>query len=132
QSKIYGETLESIDFTGTISGIVNNDNITVSRNSIGAVATAGVNTYAITATLNDPDNKLSNYEVSNTAGTLTVDQKALTVKVDNKTKVYGEANPELTVSYDGLVNGETALTPMLTVTALANEQSAIGNYDIVA
>src|SRR5690606_22425162 len=31
RSKTYGETLASTDFTGTITGIANNDNIAVSR-----------------------------------------------------------------------------------------------------
>lgn len=132
RSKTYGETLAGTDFAGTIIGVVNNDDITVSRNSAGAPALAGVDTYSIVATLNDPDNKLTNYEVSNTNGTLTVSKKALIVTADNKTKIYGEANPVFTVSYDGLVNEEIVLTPAPMITTLANEQSIVGSYEIIA
>ena len=45
------------------------------------------------------------------AGTLTVTPAALTVTADNETKTYGAANPALTVSYSGFVNGDTAAEP---------------------
>ena len=39
-----------------------------------------------------------NYELTVTPGTLTITTKAITVAADDKTKVYGSADPALTVS----------------------------------
>ncbi len=67
----YGEALPTLD--GTLSGVINNDNIMVSY-STTATSTADAGDYPITASLSDPDNKLGNYNVSNTPGTLTIGQ----------------------------------------------------------
>ena len=58
----------------------------------------------------------------------------LTITADNKTKTAGEANPELTVSYEGFVNGETAsvLTKQPAVTTTATTGSVAGDYPITA
>src|SRR5262249_40325443 len=61
-------------FTGMLTGVVNGDNITANY-STTATATSPVGTYSITATLSDPGNKLSNYNVTKTPGTLTVAQE---------------------------------------------------------
>ncbi|MFI5386894.1 MAG: MBG domain-containing protein, partial [Fimbriimonadales bacterium] len=72
QSKVYG--IAGPVLTGTVSGGVNNDGITASFSSAGTAATATVagSPYAITATLNDPNGKLDNYNISYGPGTLTV------------------------------------------------------------
>lgn len=58
----------------------------------------------------------------------------LTVTADNKTKVAGMANPELTVTYTGFVNNETAaqlvVKPVITTPATA--LSVAGQYPITA
>ena len=53
---------------------------------------------------------------------------------DNQTKAYGAANPALTVSYSGFVNGDTAasLTTPATVSTTATAASAPGTYPITA
>ena len=58
----------------------------------------------------------------------------LSITADNKSKVFGQANPTLTVSYSGLVNGDTAssLTTPPKVTTTATTTSAVGNYPITA
>jgi predicted outer membrane repeat protein len=58
-------------FTGAITGIQNGDNLTASY-STPATRTSPVGTYPITATLNDPGHKLSNYTVTLNQGTLTI------------------------------------------------------------
>ena len=52
----------------------------------------------------------SDYSISYVTGALTVTPAALTITANNQTKVYGAAMPTLTVSYTGLVNGDTAGT----------------------
>jgi hypothetical protein len=68
------------------------------------------------------------------SSTLTVNPAALTVTADNQTKAYGAANPTLTVSYSGFVNGDTAasLTTPPTVSTTATTASPVGTYPITA
>src|SRR3970282_570885 len=91
----------------TLTGLQNNDNITATYSS-AATPTSPVGTYAIIPTLADSGNKLANYAVAVTNGTLTVNPSTLTGTAENKTRTYGAANPAFTVSYTGFVNGETA------------------------
>ena len=56
-------------------------------------------------------------------GTLTVTPAALTVTADDQTRVYGAANPALTVSYSGFVNGDTAAS-LTTPAAFATTATA--------
>jgi len=70
QSKLQGTLFTA--FTGTITGLVNGDNITATYASTGAPALSPAGTYDITATLNDPNSKASNYNVTLGKGTLTV------------------------------------------------------------
>ncbi|KAF2341370.1 hypothetical protein DM397_00155, partial [Flavobacterium nitrogenifigens] len=74
------------------------------------------------------------YSISYADGTLTVTQASLIVTADDKSKTYGSANPTLTVSYGGFVNGdtETVLTTAPTVTTTAVIGSPVGTYPIAA
>lgn len=64
----------------------------------------------------------------------TINQAPLNIKADDKVKKYGEANPELTVSYEGFVNGEdsTVLDQRPQITTVATKNSKVGEYDIIA
>jgi hypothetical protein len=68
----------------------------------------------------------------NVARTITVNKAALTVTADNLVKVYGQANPALTFTYSGFVNGDTAAavkgSPKLSTTATTS--STVGTYPI--
>ena len=127
KSKIYGEVNPVL--TVTYDGLVNGETVLSPVPLISTVATtaSGVGTYDITASGTAP-----NYEISFVKGTLSVNKKALTVTADNKSKIYGESNPAFTVSYNGLVNGETELSPAPSFSTAANELSGIGTYDIIA
>lgn len=67
-------------------------------------------------------------------GTLTIEKAPLTISADDKSKAYGDANPELTVSYSGFVNDETsdALTTLPSISTTATAESSVGTYDITA
>ena len=129
KSKVYGAANPT--FTGTLTGVQNNDGITA---SYGTTATqqSAVGTYDIVPTLNDPNNKLGNYNVTKNNGTLTVTKADLTVTADNKSKTYGDANPNFTVSYDGFKNGDAAgsLGGTLQFSTNANQGSPVGSYDV--
>ena len=57
----------------------------------------------------------------------------MTVQADDQAKVYGEANPTLTLTYVGFVNGEdaTILDTTPTVSTTATSTSSVGTYEIV-
>jgi hypothetical protein len=67
-------------FSGTIIGLKNGDVITTTY-STTATTTSPVGTYPITATLLDPNAKLSNYTVISNDGTLTIVSKPAAVLV---------------------------------------------------
>src|SRR5207244_2740839 len=98
--------------------------------STTATTSSAVGSYAITAAVGTL--VASNYTFSFTAGTLTVSAATLTVTADAKTKTYGAANPTLTASYSGFVNGDTATvlsgSPALSTTPTTS--SAVGSYAI--
>ncbi|MEJ2883491.1 MBG domain-containing protein [Pedobacter sp. GR22-6] len=136
RSKVYGDVLSTADFAGTITGLVNGDNITASRNSTGAVITAEVaGTYPIVATLSDPNSKLGNYTLTNTNGTLTVTKKALAITANNDTKVYGETKTLAATAFSsaGLINGNTITDVSLSSTGTVATAAVAGNpYAITA
>ena len=66
--------------------------------------------------------------------TLTVNKAALTIIADDKTKLEGEENPPLTVSYDGFKYNDdaSALTAQPTVSTTATKESPTGSYPITS
>jgi hypothetical protein len=71
QTKVYGAAVPTL--TGTLTGIVNGDNITASFSTTATASSDVVaGGYPITATLNDPNGRLNNYIGTNTPGTLTI------------------------------------------------------------
>jgi hypothetical protein len=92
----------------------------------GSPTTIGVSTFTIRAT---------NGAGSATQGvTLTINKAPLTVTASSASRVYGAANPALTVSYSGFVNGETAavLDTVPTVSTAATAASPAGSYGVTA
>jgi hypothetical protein len=68
-SRTYGQA--NPVFTGAITGLQNGDNITATY-SCSATTNSPVGTYAITPTLSDPDNRLTNYTLTRNNGILTI------------------------------------------------------------
>ena len=66
-----------------------------------------------------------NYNISYVAGTLTVNPKALTITAEAKSKFYGDDDPALTYTFEGLV-GSDAITGALSRDAGEN----VGTYPI--
>jgi hypothetical protein len=68
-TRAYGQT--NVSLTGSMTGLVNGDNITVSYSTI-ATTNSAVGIYPITVTLSDPNSRLGNYSVTTNSGTLTI------------------------------------------------------------
>ncbi len=64
---------------------------------------------------------------------LMINRATLTVVADNITKTFGSANPPLSISYSGFVNGDTntSLTTQPIISTTATTSSAAGLYPIL-
>lgn len=132
KSKTYGVVNPTLSVT--YSGFVNNETSSVlsTQPTIATTAVTGssVGTYPITVS----GAAANNYTISYVAGTLTVNQAALTITAANKSKIYGAVNPTLTATYSGFVNGDTqtSLTTQPTIATTAATGSSAGTYPITA
>ena len=117
-SKIYGANVPTL--VASYTGFVNGET-SVSLTTQPKLVTTGsqVGSYAITASgAVDAD-----YAITYVAGSLNITPAPLTISAENASKIYGANLPTLSVSFNGLVNGDTSniLTkqPTLTTTATA-------------
>jgi len=131
-SKTYGAANPLL--TASFTGFVNSDTADSLDTPVSLTTTAtsasGAGAYPITAA-GAAD---ANYIISFSAGTLTVNPASLTIRADDKTKAAGTANPLLTATYTGFVNGDTAAAldvPVALATA-ATAGSPEGTYPITA
>ena len=131
----YGCALPA--FAASYSGFVNGDTQSVLTGSPSLVTTAtassSVGTYPITAAAGTLS--AANYSFIFVNGVLTVSKAVLTVTANNLARTYGAANPTLTYTMTGFVNGDTqtsatAGSPSLTTTTTS--ASPAGTYAITA
>jgi gliding motility-associated-like protein len=131
-AKTYGAANPTLAFT--YSGFVNGDTqaslSTLPSVSTTATAASGAGTYPITA----GGAVSANYALVYVPATLTVNKALLNVSADNKSRNYGLANPALTLTYSGFVNGDTqaSLTTQATAVTNATVSSLPGTYAIIA
>lgn len=131
-SRAYGDSNPT--FTASYTGFKNGQNSSVIDTGVTgasvASATSNTGTYAITGS-GAFDN---NYTFSYVNGTLTVSKAQLVATANNASRVYGDANPALSVSYTGFKNGETAsvIDIQATASTLANATSGVNSYAITA
>jgi alpha-tubulin suppressor-like RCC1 family protein len=129
-AKTYGDPNPTL--TVTYSGLKGTDDVSVIDTqpspSTTATTTSNVGPYPITLS-GGMDN---NYSFNLVAGTLTVNKATLTATADPKSKVYGNANPTLTISYTGFkgtdVIGVIDTKPVASTTATTT--SNVGTYPI--
>ncbi len=118
----------SYTFTGFVNGDDESTLSTMPSIVTEATTTSNAGSYTIT-----PDGAVANnYDMTYVAGTLTIKQRTLIVTAQSASRLYGEENPELTISYSGFVNDETkdVLDVEPTVSTTATIQSKAGTYDI--
>ncbi len=62
---------------------------------------------------------------------MTIVPAALTAKADDKSKIYGQVNPPLTITYTGFVNGDNpAAITAPTISTTATTGTSAGTYQI--
>ena len=130
-SRTYGDA--NPVFTGTLTGFVNGDtaaDVTAIAYETLATAASDVGTYDIGAT----GITSTNYTLGTvTDGVLTIDKALLTVTADDALRAYGHANPVLTGTVTGFVNGDDAsVVTGLSYDTVATTGSGAGSYAITS
>lgn len=103
-----------------------NTNVAIIDNGMVKIVGAGkANITASFATTGD-------YTGGTAVKSLIVNKRALIVRTDSKTRLYGQANPVLTGTYSGFVNGETiaAVSAPAVYATTATPLSPAGTYTI--
>ncbi|MFY0256171.1 MBG domain-containing protein [Chitinophaga sp. 30R24] len=128
--KTYGDapvTLNASSDAGLpVTFIVTSGPATISGNML---TITGVGSITVTATQPGDNNYLAATPVSRT---FQVNPATLTVTADDKQKAYGEANPPLTYTISGFVNGEgnSVVTGAPVLNTNADASSIAGSYPI--
>jgi hypothetical protein len=135
-SKVYDGTTPAV-VTGTpaYDGLVNGESFAVVGSAIWAFPTKNVGSGLTLVRAGSFAAPNANYTLT-VQPTLTADitPASLTVRADDKTRLEGAANPPLTFSITGFVNGETAavLTGSPLLSSAADATSPAGPYPITA
>ena len=128
-SKVYGGADPTLTYA--VTGLLNGDTpsvvtgVTLSTTT-GAAATAGTHTITVTG------GTAANYTITDVDGTLTVTKAPLTVTADNKSKVYGAADPTLTYTVSGALyygDGPSVVSGVTLATATGTA-ATVGTHPI--
>ena len=124
QAGIYGNALSYAFPAGTFTDIDAGDTLTTTVSALPAGITFDATTRTFSGTPSVPSvttvtvTATDSFSLSvSDAFVLTIAKAALTLTADAKTKIYGAANPTLTATITGFVNGETLGTSSVTGTA---------------
>lgn len=102
----------------------------VSQVDGGETEFKNVGTYNVLVDVNDDYSEY--YELSGSLSAVASIKKAdIIITADNKEKIYGEANPEFTMSYNLLGTDEKEIFEEPSITCVADGTSSVGEYDIV-
>ena len=135
QTKAYGSANPTL--TVSYSGFLSGDNAGNSLSGSPNISTTATNTstpgtYTIRVTQGNLSSSKYNFAFVN--GTLTVTKAVLTVTADNKSKLYGTANPSLTYTMSGFVLGQTSgssgITGNPSLSTTATTTTSVGTYPI--
>jgi hypothetical protein len=113
-----------------VTGLVNGETTALLTN-VAATGATGTNAATYTNTITGTD---SNYNLTLVNGSLVIGKAGLVVTADNKTRIYGDANPTLTYTVTGYVNGENSSvhSGAPTLATPASLASSVGNVAITA
>ena len=130
--RIYGDS--NPDFEYTCFGFVNDEDLTVvlTNPTITSNATSysDVGQYSITG----KGGEALNYKFNFIDGKLTIRKAPLNAKVNDASREYGSSNPNFSLTFQGLKNGEStpSWTNRPTFETEATYSSAVGEYSVTA
>lgn len=134
QDKVYDGTSAAVVSGAVVSGIIEGDEESVAANAgIFAQTNVGQDIEVAIALTGAAS---GNYNVTQPAEllTATITKASITAIANNANKEQGQANPAFTITYNGFVNGETALSAegfvAPTATTVADAASPEGAYPI--
>jgi gliding motility-associated-like protein len=132
QTKVYGDSNPELTFqySGFVNGDDEEDLATVPSASTEVSETTSVDLYNDAITIDDGADE--NYSFSYVAGDFEVTKATLTARAENKTKIFGNVNPAITIRYSGFKNDdEISDIDILPVASTEAEQNSdAGIYDI--
>lgn len=130
--KVYGDN--NPDFSYILDGLRNNDTnsciLTQPTYVCKAIQSSNCGEYDITAS----KASAKNYDISYISGKLTITKAPLTLFASNVSREYGESNPILKYTANGLKGDDTVLSALNVdpiVSTTATESSNIGEYPIL-
>jgi hypothetical protein len=124
QTITYGDADPA--FTFQVTGLQPGDSLVTAPTCGVAGPHTNAGTYTITCSGGDAG---PNYTLDQSAtSTLTVNPKTVTITPNNKTKVYGSANPAFDATVTGLINGDTLVTQP--TCGVAGPHKNVGTYTI--
>ncbi|MFT6346410.1 MAG: filamentous hemagglutinin family protein [Myxococcota bacterium] len=134
-SRIYGDSNSSTSYaSATYDNLVNDDAESLDVHlSNSSLITDNVGTHNGVVSASAQGVGSNNYNINYVVGDLEVIQATLLARADDKTRIFGEKNPEFTTSYSGFKNGDTASSVGIVGTAVttpAKIDSSAGDYDI--
>lgn len=131
-SRIYGQTNPAFEIS--YMGFKNNEDASTLFRAPQVTTTATEKSptgqYPITAS----GASAQNYEIEYEQGILTITKNILKAIVNDASRLYGDANPQFTVRYEGLLNGDTesVVTTEPQFYTEATSKSNSGVYDVTA
>jgi len=131
-SKTYGDANPLFD--STFTGLIASDfpaDFSLTYTLAGSPVNAGAyNNSIVPSALSGA--KSSNYNVTAyETGDFTINQKALTIVADDKSKTYGDINPVFTGTVAGLTNGDSEGDIGVNYSTPAILTSNVGSYNII-
>ena len=128
-SRMYGD--KNPVFTFSYIGFKNGEteeNLTAQPLATSASQTNYAGTYDIVPS----DAAAKNYAITYENGTLTITKAPLSVTVVSNTKVYGDENPQIELTYTGFRNGDktNCITSAPTIRTEATALSPVGTYSL--
>ena len=120
---VYGEPIENLRFKAEGATLKGEPDI-----SCDVPERPSVGTYEIVIS----KGRVENFNDHYVNGTLTIVPAKLIVRADDKTREYGEANPELTYQYEGFKyeDTEAVLDRAASISCAATQRSDVGEYVI--
>gem|GEM_PF-7097381 len=126
-SKTYGEADPAFSYSIVSGSLVNGETFS---GSLDRNTGENANVYTVTiGTLKLGDN----YNLVLEPASFSISKKTLTVKAEDKVKLFNASLPQLTVKYTGFAEGETEanlITKAIASTS-ATQSSPVGSYDIL-
>ena len=133
-SKVYGSNyafMQTAPGDFTVEGLISADSVAeVNLTSSGSLTFASCtgSPYTIVPG-NATGTGLNNYEINYKTGNLAIKKALLVILADNKSRIYGAANPSLTYEYYGWANGIEPTTTVPNIHTSVSIHSSAGTYE---